>query len=230
MPFTPTFPTNLPSFGFPPAAASWFAGVPLNQHFFPPTQSISSVHPLLGGEYGRQPKIIFDLSLHTFRPQYSARNGSHGYQLRLDELSEPAIYPPIHRLKIVCDRLLEWPVIIERRVSSGANSGTVDTTGGFTVDDTPITVYDVLAVIHQTLHTPISRKDWEKLLGDRRRAVLEAYTRRCRRYIGLRWLDEVGGIRRVDYLQDAYMFAGIICESVQNGVAEVRLRLTTQRR
>ncbi|KAI1782728.1 hypothetical protein LXA43DRAFT_904965 [Ganoderma leucocontextum] len=224
VPFT-LFPTNLPSFGFAPPPGPWFAGIPTTHLPFRPIQSIPCVHPLLGGEYGRQPKIIFDLSLNTFGPQYITRSGSHGSQLRLEELSEPAIHPPVHRMEIVCDDLLEWPIIIERRINK--SKGGVDMrTGNVTLCDAPITVYDVLTAIHRTLHTQISRRDWDKLLGDRRQVVLEAYTRRCRRYIGFRWIDDVGGIRRVDYLRDSYMFGGIVCECARDGVAEMRLLLS----
>ncbi|KAI1787849.1 hypothetical protein LXA43DRAFT_975113 [Ganoderma leucocontextum] len=180
----------------------------------------SPLHPLLCGELGDKPKLLFDLSSHSCSPRHSTRGG--GTHIRLDELSAPATYPPVYRMTITCDHIPQWPITIERRVSTTSAASNLPPELAIWAD-IPITAYDVLTAVHHALRIQVSTGNWSNLSREEQRLVMEAYIRRCRRVAGTRWLDVVGGLRRVDYLANRYMFRGLVSQSIQGGVAHVKL-------
>ncbi|KAI1787873.1 hypothetical protein LXA43DRAFT_895610, partial [Ganoderma leucocontextum] len=188
-----------------------------------PVATPTPLHPLLchDDSSGRS-KLLFDLSSHTFSPRYSTRSDNGEIRSLLDELSTPATFPPVYRMTVTCDSLPQWSITIERRIST-----TCATFNKFpevaSWADAPITAYDVLAAIYRAFHDHVSSGEWGKLARDERQRVLDAYMCRCRRYAGTHWFHAVGGIRRVDCLRTRCMFGGLIGQSIQGGVAYMKL-------
>ena len=205
------FPTPLPHIGSTLRAQAWV---------LPPHQPAPApLHPLLSGDPTWGPNLSFDLASHTFSPRYATRSE---VQTLLDELSVPATYPPVHRIIVTCDRLPQWPITIDRRV--GTTFSTADPLSEVAMwTDVPVTAYEVLMGVQCALHIQLSAADWDNLTRHEQRLVMDAYTRRCRRVAGTRWLDTVFGVRRVDCLGHRYMFRGLIMQSIQGGVAYLNL-------
>lgn len=196
------------------------------QHPSPPAPAI---HPLLNGENAGGPMLLFDLSLNTFSPQrVTSLSQTSGTPLTLDELREPATYPTVQRMTIGCDRIPEWPIVLEphstSRERSRERSPFLGVPAGPGMDE-PITVYDVLMAIHRTVQRQISHVDWARLSSTQTRAVSAAYTRRCRTFPSAAAFEEAQGVRRVDYLLDQYMFRGLVRDNMRDGFSKMKLIL-----
>ena len=175
--------------------------------FAPPTPA-PQIHPLLNGESAAGPKILFDLSFHTFQPQRVATySQTAGTPLALADLLEPATHPPVYQMTLTCDLLPEWPIVLERRASPSSPAGAPYL--GVPQADAPITVYDVLMALYRTVQRRIAQQDWARLTTRQTNAVGAAYTRRCRTFPSADAFEAAQGVRRVDYLLDNYMFRGI---------------------
>ena len=209
----PAFPTPFPHVGCPP----WVVPPP----HCPVSVAIPApLHPLISQESSGSLCLLFDLSSHTFGPQYFTRGCET--QLRLDELSAPATYPPIHCIVITCNHLPQWPITIERHIGTTFSAPHhLSDIAAWT--DIPITTYDVLAVIYHALHLRVSATDWFNLAPGDQELIVTASRHRCHRAAETRWLDSGVGLRRVDYLHNCHMFRGLICESNQGGVAYVKM-------
>ncbi|KAI0737781.1 hypothetical protein C8Q80DRAFT_1114587 [Daedaleopsis nitida] len=198
--------------------------------FQSPPSPIPQIHPLLNGENAAGPKILFDLSFHTFNPQrITSYSQTSGTPVTLEELLEPATHPPVYHMRIVCEQLPDWPIVLEphttarereRESSSPFLSARVPARAA---DEAPITVYDVLMAVHRTVQRRIAQTDWVRLTRRQTNAISAAYTRRCRTYPSAQAFEEAQGVRRVDYLFDQYMFRGIMRENAQDGFARMKL-------
>ncbi|KAI8989915.1 hypothetical protein BD414DRAFT_485530 [Trametes punicea] len=194
---------------------------------YPPSPPASAIHPLLNGESAGGPLLLFDLSLNTFNPQRITSYGQKsGTPLTLEELREPATYPSVWQMTITCEKLPEWPIVLEPHSTSRDRSRERSPFLGVpsaTTHDAPITVYDVLMAVHRTVQQQISHVDWARLSESDMRAVSKAYTRRCRTFSSAAAFEEAQGVRKVDYLRDDYMFRGIVRESAQEGFSKMKL-------
>ncbi|KAF8997826.1 hypothetical protein BDQ17DRAFT_1248084, partial [Cyathus striatus] len=103
-----------------------------------------------------------------------------------------ATHPPLTRLRIVCDRLPEWPIDIKKR------SG--------------ITVSHVLKAIHEHLHTSIVQPDWDELSSNQQKEVNKAYLKRCRNAGTAEEMFKRQGVKRIDFLCDKIWFRGLVFE------------------
>ena len=104
------------------------------------------------------------------------------YDLPEEELTSPAVYPPMLSLKLEnCDG---YPHIVNIEVS---NEG--------------VTVQDVLRTIHEDLKTPLSKRELSDLRGERRSTVRMAFRERCEtegeRSKGPHRIDYLGGRDRL---------------------------------
>ena len=124
-------------------------------------------------------------------------------------------------MMITCDELPDWKVSLEPYMERPSNAGylTVPTDSV----DTPITVNDVLFAIHRMLQRQIRHRDWVALSQQKSTAVARAYTRRCRTFPSTQAFEESQGVRRVDYLEDKYIFKGLVRERGEQGFENLRL-------
>ncbi|KAI0684383.1 hypothetical protein C8Q76DRAFT_636527 [Earliella scabrosa] len=195
--------------------------------FQPPTP-VPQIHPLLNGESAAGPKILFDLSFHTFNPQrITSFSQTTGTPLTLEELLEPATHPPVRHMKITCAALGDWPIVLEPHTTARdrerEHSSPFLSVSARQSEEAPITVYDVLMAIYRTVQRRISQTDWAKLTRRQTNEVSAAYTRRCRTYPSAQAFEEAQGVRRVDYLLEKYMFRGIMRENAADGFSKMKL-------
>jgi len=121
--------------------------------------------------------------------------------LSQEDLCQPATNPPTARMRITHRSILQWPIDL-RLQYDGYQMGSGS--------QTPITVGDVLYMIYTSLRRQITHDDWYQLSSFKHDAVTRAYYRRCRSVPSMQ-AQEVGqGVKRVDYLKERYMFAGLI--------------------
>ncbi|CDO77243.1 hypothetical protein BN946_scf184747.g56 [Trametes cinnabarina] len=194
---------------------------------YQPAPLAPAIHPLLNGENAGGPLLLFDLSQNTFNPQRITAHGQKkGTPVSLEELREPATHPSVYHMTITCDKLPEWPIVLEPRSTSRERSRERSPFLGVpsaAAADAPITVYDVLMAIYRTVQRQITHVDWARLSQSDMRAVSIAYTRRCRTFPSAAAFEEAQGVRRVDYLRDDYMFRGIARENSKDGFAKMKL-------
>ncbi|KAI0355518.1 hypothetical protein OH77DRAFT_1425028 [Trametes cingulata] len=192
-----------------------------------PSPPAPAIHPLLNGENAAGPMLLFDLSLNTFNPQrVKSLSQTSGTPLTLDELREPATYPAVRRMTITCERIPDWPVVLEPHSTSRERSRERSpflNVPAAAMDDAPITVYDVLMALHRTMQRQISHVDWARLTQAQTYAISAAYTRRCRTFPSAAAFEEAQGVRRVDYLLEQHMFRGLVRDNVQDGFSKMKL-------
>ncbi|KZT71543.1 hypothetical protein DAEQUDRAFT_110891 [Daedalea quercina L-15889] len=202
----------------PMYATPWFYGGPSHQ-----------LHPFLDGTRHGGPLIAFDMSLHDFRVMpLSATGQPTGTGLTVAELSQPATHPGIKKMTITCDMIPQWPLKIE---PEERDRGGFLTIPFLTRDDVPITLGDVLMKIHRHLQQRITQVEWKRLSSAEEVAVSRAYTRRCHTFPSAEALERNQGVRRVDYLLEKYMFAGLVpTGNNQEGFEKVKLVIAPARR
>ncbi|KIL59110.1 hypothetical protein M378DRAFT_85514 [Amanita muscaria Koide BX008] len=197
----PMYPGVVPGAVYP---VSPWSGVttPLPGTFVDPSGSFS-LHPFLDGETPRL-DFMLNLALQTFAPMQSIPNGPH-VPVPPDILSQPATHPPVYRLKIVCDQLLDWPITLEYDPEQYRQQ-----TGAMLSYPPPITMGDVLSQVHKTLHGRISHHDWAKIDERKRYKITQAYTARCMTAPSMEHLMRSDGVKKVDYLLDKVWFRGLV--------------------
>ena len=189
-----------------------------------PPQPQPQLNPLLNAESGNQPAILFDLAFHTYEPRRITYSSPSGVPLTADELSQTATYPGVTRMVITCDELPEWDVVLEPYKERPSNSGYLAVpVDAAPAASAPITVNDVLCAIHRKLQRQITHSDWVKLSNDKATAVARAYTRRCRTFPTTQAFEESQGVKRVDYLEDKYMFKGLARHRAEPGFEHLRM-------
>jgi hypothetical protein len=154
------------------------------------------IHPLLNGEaYGS------DLCFDIVNPAFAPLRRVGPYQMVMlsnDELREHATFPPIINMCITHDVIPQWPI----RLNLAHGEYDIG-------DPLPLTVGDILYMIHSSLHRRISRQDWARLDQSEKTAIARAYTRRCMSIPSLAEIEAGQGVKRVDYLMDRHVFRGL---------------------
>ena len=89
----------------------------------------------------------------------------HDFDLPNEELSSPAVHPPMLSLKL--ENCQGYPQIINVEASSDLRGA-------------DITVQDVLRTIHEDLRTPFSKRELNKLGGEERAAIRASFKERCK--------------------------------------------------
>ncbi|KAJ6593436.1 hypothetical protein B0H19DRAFT_1090290 [Mycena capillaripes] len=182
----------------PPYPAPYVSGYPQ----FPASLHI---HPWLNGDVP-SPEFVFDLSVTNFTP-HRAFSPDHLAPLEVADLQQPAFYPPITKLRIMCDMIPNWPIdLVFGAVGMGMQAP-------------PITLGDVLSAIHHKMHQRITHADWGRLSMSEEASVSRAFTRRCRResmhpMAQYRSDDELPerqkGVKVVDFLLGRNRFRGLV--------------------
>jgi hypothetical protein len=157
------------------------------------------IHHLLVCETHR-PDLVFNLTSLNFSPMQII----HGRRvpLRPETLAQPATYPPIYRLQIVCDEIPQWPITLEYddRKETGTRFPYAP----------PISLGDALSAIHRMLQEPITHVDWARLDLKKQTKVKQAYTTRCKSALTGESFLKNQGAKKVDYLLDKVWFNGLI--------------------
>jgi len=168
------------------------------------------IHPLLNGEaYGSE--FYFDIANPAFAPLRRV-GPNHTTMVSVEELREPATFPTITRMRITHDAIPQWPIDLE------LVHGEYDISGAL-----PITVGDVLWLIHSSLHRQISHSDWAQLSQSEETAIARAYTRRYRSIPSSAQLEASQGVKRIDYLMDRHVFRGLVRAPDEDGFSHWRL-------
>ncbi|GJF00612.1 hypothetical protein PsYK624_169060 [Phanerochaete sordida] len=198
--------TQVPAWTYQPAPPH----MPPSQ--MPPPQMLPPHMPqlnlLLSAETGPAPPILFDLSAHAYEPRKHAAGWFPSMHLAQDELSQPATYPAVARMIFVCAEVSGWRVVLE----SPSNAGF-------------LSVHAVLSAVHRMLHRQITHTDWHKLSDERAEEIARAYTRRTRALAATAAYEEskLQGVKWVDYLEEEYMFGGLVGERGEQGAEQFRL-------
>jgi len=182
-----------------PTPPSWIGGaVPL-----PPVPDSVTIHPFLDGETPRS-NYLFNLSWQYSYPMQLI--DGQRFRLSDDTLSQLATYPPMYFLRIVCDAIPDWSMIIEFDPDSHPEQ-----MGRISPYVPPLTLGDILYQIHRTLHERITHAEWEDTDPAKRSKVNEAYLRRCKSE-GPTEQERLknDGVKKVDYLLDKIWFKGLI--------------------
>ncbi|KAI6094216.1 hypothetical protein EV401DRAFT_1323998 [Pisolithus croceorrhizus] len=157
----------------------------------------SLLHPFLNGD-STLTDLYFDLSSPTFSPMRALSTGQF-MPISAGELTQAATTPPVTRMRIIHHSIPQWPIDVELRYNEYA--------AGITP---PITVGDVLYMIHHSLRRQISHADWAMLGRWKQTEVARAYTRRYSSVPQMAQLEAGRGVRRVDYLRDRHIFRGLV--------------------
>lgn len=111
-------------------------------------------------------------------------------------LNQPATWPPITRLQIICDRIPQWPINVGY---NAPNFGSLP----------PITVGDILSAVWHNLHEQVSHEEWAKLNVAQETEVTRAFTKRCKFAANQDMMVRVQGVKKVDYLLETVWFKGL---------------------
>ncbi|KAJ7099544.1 hypothetical protein B0H15DRAFT_820654 [Mycena belliarum] len=194
-------PYTAPPFSAPPqtfSASSYVSGYPQ----FPGSLQI---HPWLNGDAPSQ-EFVFDMSITAFDPRRFVGPGQQPVPLSIADYQAPAFFPPITKLRIICDMIPNRPIDL------------VFGAGGYGGAPPPITLGDVLVAIHRKMHQRITHQDWERLSMSEEARVSRAFIQRCRiesmRHEGGFRSDSdlperQQGVKVVDFLLGRYMFKGL---------------------
>lgn len=184
----------------------------------------TQIHPLLNGETGT-PSLSLNLADPRFEPYRILPTPSReAVILTHQEAAQPATYPPCYRLRIKIERTPQWPIELQynyRQTSSSLGLFSPSSSSGVEAipPQAPITVGDVLIMIHRSMQTPISHLDWGRLTASEQAAVTRAYARRVAGNPG----EAQVGVKRVDFLLDRYMFRGMVRRRGNEGWEVFRL-------
>jgi len=186
-------PFSAPPFSAPPLSSSYVSGYPQ----FPRQLHI---HPLLNGDVPNE--LLFDMSLSYFAPRRLV-GPEQAVSLTPTDIQQPAFFPPVTKLRIVCDMIPTWPIDLVYAPGIGMSAP-------------PITLGDVLVAIHKLMHQRITHQDWGRLSMTQETLISRAFTRRCRKesmrhepyhsHLELRQQ----GVKVVDYLHGRNQFRGLV--------------------
>ena len=111
----------------------------------------------------------------------------HNYDLPKEEITSPAVYPPMVSLKL--ENHQGYPQVISIEASGDSQ-------------DAGVTVYDVLRTIREDLRIPFSKHELNKFGVEERAGINAAFRERCNSEIGKgpRRIDRLGGRDRLQIL------------------------------
>ncbi|KAF9232431.1 hypothetical protein BU15DRAFT_10476, partial [Melanogaster broomeanus] len=147
--------------------------------------------------------LYFDLADPSFLPLWIGPGQTA--PITPDELREPATDPSITRMRITHDAIPDWPIDIQY------HDYTASTT------PFPITLGDVLYLIHSSLHRQITHQDWAQLSLSEETAIARAYTRRRKSVPSAAQEQASQGVKRIDYLREKHIFRGLVGTHDEDG-------------
>ncbi|KAG2146833.1 hypothetical protein DEU56DRAFT_786750 [Suillus clintonianus] len=155
------------------------------------------LHPLLK----RNHYLYFDTSHSAFAPSSTVDMA----MVPEERLQMPATTPTITSMRIIHDAIPEWPIDLDFD------------------SDAPITVGDVLRMIHSSLHLQISHSNWALLTQSEETEIARAYTARYRSIPSSAELEASEGVKRVDYLMGKHIFKGLVKAPDADGVCHWKM-------
>ena len=156
--------------------------------------------------------FYFNLASPTVLPLRFIGPGRRFAVISPHELHQPATDPPITRMRISHDVIPQWPIDIGLlSVESG-----VDTIH-------PITVGDVLYMVHASLGRKITHRDWDNLTISEQTEIACTYTQRYTNTPSTIEVEALQGVRRVDYLGEKYVFRGLVRVHDEDGLFRWKL-------
>ena len=169
------------------------------------------LHPLL--EPGAR-RIKLDLSESEFLPLLI--EDEKGKTISIDHLFDLAVVPPAKKLAIssLCN---EHSPLNDHAATYGPGTSSMILPY--------VRLGDLLYTIHKTMQTQVSHEEWAKLNEEEKVAVARAYWSRCERITdeGKKIGISQEGVKRVDYLLDDVMFAGLAKEDGDTGYENLKL-------
>ena len=105
------------------------------------------------------------LSRYLLKLDIGHRPTDRDYDLPSEEMTSPAVHPPLSRLTLESTQEYLQPITVDA-------SSTSPSTG--------VTVQDVLRTIHEDMGKPLRSHEWDKLTDEERAAVDDEFRRRCR--------------------------------------------------
>ena len=123
----------------------------------------------------------------------------HDYDLPKEEITSPAVHPPMLSLKLESHQ--GYPQAISIEVSGDSR-------------DAGVTVQDVLRTIHEDLKLPFARRELGKLGAEERSRINTAFRERCKTEEelskGPRRIDRLGGRDRLQILPKLSPDGGVL--------------------
>jgi len=179
------------------------------------------IHPWLNAQTWSG-EFLFNLADRRFNPMRKHLSGI----LRtispagMDILYQAATYPPLNRLRIICDIIPQWPIDLRHQLDMMPDGSGMSFDTTRTSAFPPITLLDILIQVHRSLHTRITHVDWAKLTLEEEMAVSKAYRKRCHAVgstgtIGSReavQAELLQGVKRVDFLLERIWFKGCVMD------------------
>ncbi|KAF5357130.1 hypothetical protein D9756_006790 [Leucocoprinus leucothites] len=161
-----------------------------------------TLHPLLD-RHAPQKFLMFDLSTPEF---FAKKYLGSGQTERLSraELTEPASWPALSRLRIECDLVSQWPLSFEPdpEYLARKNLSPKDKIP-------PISLGDILFKIYEHFATGVTSKEWEALSLEDQVAIAQSYTRRCKDLGPGEQIERSQGVKRIDYCLGKVWFRGL---------------------
>ncbi|KAF9449793.1 hypothetical protein P691DRAFT_811862 [Macrolepiota fuliginosa MF-IS2] len=146
---------------------------------------------------------MFDLSAPKFAPLRYVAPGQSEF-LSPEDLQQPATWPSITQLRIVCDEIPQWPIDIQIDPTYYGGGGPPP---GFQAP--PITIGDILVKIYEHLAQRISHMDWAGLAPEQETAIGRAYTLRCKALGSAEAVERSHGVKRIDFCLGKVWFRGL---------------------
>lgn len=179
----------------------------------PPAFERREIHPLLDGT-GHGSGFIYNLASSGF----SAGRIPPADRLTTEELKQQAIRPAVSSVRVTCRSLPQWKMDIPytRHHHRTPRSEPIAIPG---LRPAPIglTVEDVLRSISVYFRTQITADEWKAVTRAEKDKIAHAYRRRC----AGNEQELAKGIRRCDFLLDAFMFRSLVWETdgLTNGLS-----------
>lgn len=155
--------------------------------------------------------FFFDLAPTAFAPMCLFGLSQSRY-LSFREQRELAVYPPVTRLRIICELTEQWPIDIEPHQWGTPPYSPYSPHGFAAQQKPPISLLNVLLAIHQAMHQQVTPADWAKLSANKVGGITRAYRMRC----GMNEHEKAKGVKRVDYLLGKTRMMGLLRSRIED--------------
>ncbi|KAI3620010.1 hypothetical protein WG66_009060 [Moniliophthora roreri] len=182
------------------------------------------MHPLLAASRRARAPISYDV---MFAPSSTTiMDRTTRTSVPSHTLQQPATDPPTPGRLVLRSDKFPWSIIVQAGVSSASASQTPKSAAKFRLGVTPalkgsVSNLDLIHALHSTLHTPVTKEEWDALgAGSRaQRKVTKAYESRCHA-AGTGW-DQ--GVKRIDWLGGKTRLIGVEVDKTASDTGVAKL-------